>query len=93
MIHLTRHVSTANTNGLMPSKETVAIYSDNYKKRDTCKCDNLIPRMAKVCCLGVESGKHMYTNTFRHIPACVYMHYRPNESFIPCLCGILSAEK
>jgi hypothetical protein len=38
--------------------------------------------MAAACIWGVESGKLMYPSTFGYIPTCVYMSYRPNESFI-----------
>jgi hypothetical protein len=33
--------------------------------------------------LGIESGKLMYPSMFGHVPTCVYMSYRPNESFVP----------
>jgi hypothetical protein len=39
--------------------------------------------MAASCRWGVESGKLMYPSTFVHVPACVYMSHRPNESFVP----------
>ena len=32
--------------------------------------------------LGVESGKLVYLSTFEHVPVCVYMSHRPNESFV-----------
>jgi hypothetical protein len=31
----------------------------------------------------VESGKLMYPSTFGHVPTCVYMSHKPNESFVP----------
>jgi len=47
------------------------------------RCENLIPRIVTACCWGVESGKLVYSSTFGHVPTCVYMSHRPNESFIP----------
>jgi hypothetical protein len=41
------------------------------------QCDNLIPEMDTVCRRGDESA-----NTFGHVPMCVYMRFRPNESFV-----------
>jgi len=46
-------------------------------------CNNLIPRIVAVCRWGVESGKLVHSGTFGHVPTCVYMSHRPNESFIP----------
>jgi len=46
-------------------------------------CDNLIPGIVAVCCWVVESGKLVYSSTFGHVPTCVYMSHRPNESFVP----------
>jgi hypothetical protein len=46
------------------------------------RSDNLIPGMAAACRWGVESGKLMYPSTFGHVPACVYMSHRLNESFV-----------
>jgi hypothetical protein len=47
------------------------------------RCDNLIVGMATACRWGVESGKLMYPSTCGHVPICVYMSHRPNESFVP----------
>jgi hypothetical protein len=47
------------------------------------RCDNLILGMAVACRWGVESGKLMYPITFGHVPTCVYVSHRPNESFVP----------
>jgi hypothetical protein len=47
------------------------------------RCDNLIPGIAAACRWGVESGKLMYPSTFGHVPICVYMSHRQNESFVP----------
>jgi len=62
------------------------VCSTNLKQDERCnntRCDNLIPRIVAACCWGVESGKLMYSSTFGHVPTCVYMSHRPNESFIP----------
>ena len=45
--------------------------------------DNLIPRIVAACPWGVQSGKLVYSSTFRHVPTCVYISHRPNESFVP----------
>ena len=45
-------------------------------------CDNLIPGIVAACRCGVESGKLVYSSTFGHVPTCVYMSHRPNESFV-----------
>jgi len=47
------------------------------------RCDYLIPGIVAVCPWGVESGKLMYSSMFGHVPTCVYMSHRQNESFIP----------
>jgi hypothetical protein len=47
------------------------------------RCDNLIPGMAAVCCCDVQSSKLMYTITFIRFSTCVYMGYKPNETFVP----------
>jgi len=47
------------------------------------RCDNLIPRIVAACRWSVESGKLVYSGMFGHVPTCVYMSHRPNESFIP----------
>ena len=47
------------------------------------KCNNLIPGIVTACRCGVESGKLLYSSTFGHVPTCVYMSYRPNDSFVP----------
>jgi hypothetical protein len=39
--------------------------------------------MAAACCLVVESSIFMCPSTFGHDPTCVYVSYRPNESFVP----------
>jgi len=44
---------------------------------------NLIPGIVAACRWGVESGKLVYSSTFGHVPTCVYMSHRPNESFFP----------
>jgi hypothetical protein len=46
-------------------------------------CDNLIPGIVAACRWDVESGKLVYSGTFRHVPTGVYMSHRPNESFVP----------
>jgi hypothetical protein len=46
-------------------------------------CDNLIPGIVPACRWGVASGKLVYSSTFGHVPTCVYMSHRPNESFVP----------
>jgi len=46
-------------------------------------CDNLIPGLIATCRWGVESGKLVYSSTFGHVPTCVYISHRPNESFVP----------
>jgi len=46
-------------------------------------CDNLIPGIVAVCPWDVESGKLVYSSMFGHVPTCVYMSHRPNESFVP----------
>ena len=45
-------------------------------------CDNLISGIVAAC-RWVESGKIVYSSTFGHVPPCVYMSHRPNESFVP----------
>ena len=47
------------------------------------RCDNLIPGIVATCRWSVESGKLVYSGTFGHVPTCVYMSHRPNESFDP----------
>jgi hypothetical protein len=47
------------------------------------RSNNLIPGMATACRSGVESSKLMYPSTFGHVPTCIYMSHRPNESFVP----------
>jgi hypothetical protein len=57
-----------------------SIYRDDYT---FTRCDNLIPRIVAACHWGVESGKRVYSSTFRHLPTWVYMNHRSNELFIP----------
>jgi hypothetical protein len=52
---------------------------DRHTAKHT-RCDNLILRMAAACHWGVESGKLMYSSMFGHVPTCVYMSHRQNES-------------
>jgi hypothetical protein len=47
------------------------------------RCDNLIHGKSAACRWGIESGKLMYPSTFGHIPTCVDLSHRPNESFVP----------
>jgi len=47
------------------------------------RCENLIPGIVAACRWGVESGRLVYPSTFGHIPTCVYMSHRSNESFVP----------
>jgi len=47
------------------------------------RCDNLIPGIVAACRWVVESCKLVYSSTFGHVPTCVYMSHRPNESFVP----------
>ena len=47
------------------------------------RCNNLIPGRVAACHWGVESGKLVYWSTFGHVPTCVSMRHRPNESFVP----------
>jgi len=42
-----------------------------------------MPGIVPACLWGVESGKLVYSCTFGHVPACVYMSHRPNESLVP----------
>jgi len=46
-------------------------------------CDNLIPGIVAACRWGIETGKLVYSNTYGHVPTCVYISHRPNESFVP----------
>jgi hypothetical protein len=48
------------------------------------QCDNLIPGTAAAYRWAVESGELVHTSTFEHVATCVYMSYRPNESYV---CG------
>jgi len=43
----------------------------------------VIPGIVAACRWGVESGKLVYSSKSGHVPTCVYMSHRPNESFIP----------
>jgi len=56
----------------------ISIYSYCYTW-----CDNLIPGIVAAYHWGVESGKLVYSSVFRHVPTCVYMSHRQNESFVP----------
>jgi hypothetical protein len=53
-----------------------------HKDRVLTHSDNLIPGMAAACHWG-ESGKLMHPSMSGHVPTCVYMNRRPNESFVP----------
>ena len=62
----------------------VSIYI--YRCTYLCKytwCDNLIPGIVATCRWRVESGKLVHSSMFGHVPTCVYMSHRPNESFVP----------
>jgi len=60
-------------------KHVVTIYSLILSTR----CDNLILGIVAACRWVVESGKLVYSSTFGHVPTCVYLSHRPNESFVP----------
>jgi len=44
-------------------------------------CDNLIPGIVAAYRWGVESGKLVYSSMFGHVPTCVDMRQKSNESF------------
>jgi hypothetical protein len=41
----------------------------------------LNPGIVAACHWGDESGKLVYSSMFGHVPTCVYVSHRPNESF------------
>jgi hypothetical protein len=83
------HISFSNENSLIVQVMHIYIY-----------CNNLVPGMAAACYWGIESGKLVYLSIFGHVPACIYMSHRSNESFTPraaeevaCVHGIMLVEK
>jgi hypothetical protein len=65
------------------SQYTSSLLYFTVKKHLNTQWDILILRMLQKCLWGVESGKLKYSSMFGHVPTCVYMSYRPIESFLP----------
>jgi len=65
-------------------KKNVLVYSTNQIHLiQYTRCDNLIPGIVAAYRWGVGSGKLVYSSTFGHVPTCIYVSLRPNESLVP----------